>query len=207
MYACDACTKYGCYSGKEADCAQGCAGTEAAIQEEAKRCYFEDDNFKIAYNSALVEAEGYGVKNRLEELIDFADKCGFKKLGVAMCLGLVREGKALCAILREHGFTVDSIICKNGSVSKAFLKIKDDQQVHPGRFEPMCNPIAQAKLLNAAKTEFNIVLGLCVGHDSLFIKYAEAPVTVFAVKDRVLRHNPLDAIYQSERYKNQFEKK
>ena len=39
----------------------------------------------------------------------------------------------------------------------------------------MCNPIAQAKLLNQAKTEFNICLGLCVGHDSLFYRYCEAP--------------------------------
>ena len=64
----------------------------------------------------------------------------------------------------------------------------------------MCNPIGQAMFLNEAKTDFNIILGLCVGHDSLFIKYSEAPVTVFAVKDRVLGHNPLAAIYQAESY-------
>jgi hypothetical protein len=49
----------------------------------------------------------------------------------------------------------------------------------------MCNPIAQALLFNDAKTEFNVMMGLCVGHDSLFLKYAEAPCTVFAVKDRL----------------------
>jgi uncharacterized metal-binding protein len=64
----------------------------------------------------------------------------------------------------------------------------------------MCNPIGQAKFLNKAKTDLNILLGLCVGHDSLFIKYSEAPITVFAAKDRVLAHNPLSAIYQSESY-------
>jgi uncharacterized metal-binding protein len=201
MYACDVCTKYACYTKKENAYPSECATCDVAVQEAAKRCYLEEENFKIAYNSALVESEGYGVKNRLEEIIDFADKCGFKKLGVAMCLGLAREGNVLCKILRDHGFEVDSVICKNGAISKAFIKITDNQQVHPGRFEPMCNPIAQAKLLNAAQTDFNIVLGLCVGHDSLFIKYSLAPVTVFAVKDRVLRHNPLAAIYQSENYK------
>ena len=36
--------------------------------------------------------------------------------------------------------------------------------------EPMCNPIAQAQLLNRAQTQLNICLGLCVGHDSLFYK-------------------------------------
>ena len=64
----------------------------------------------------------------------------------------------------------------------------------------MCNPIGQAIFLNEAKTELNIILGLCVGHDSLFIKYSKAPVTVFAVKDRVLGHNPLAVIYQAEAY-------
>jgi uncharacterized metal-binding protein len=31
--------------------------------------------------------------------------------------------------------------------------------------------------------------------DTLFIKYSQAPVTVFAVKDSMLAHNPLGAIY------------
>ena len=51
-------------------------------------------------------------------------------------------------------------------------------------------------------TQLNILLGLCVGHDSLFIKYSEAPVTVFAVKDRVLGHNPIAAIYTANSYYN-----
>ena len=64
----------------------------------------------------------------------------------------------------------------------------------------MCNPVAQAKALERAGTEFNIVLGLCVGHDSLFFKYAHTMTTVLAVKDRVTGHNPLAAVYNSEGY-------
>jgi uncharacterized metal-binding protein len=64
----------------------------------------------------------------------------------------------------------------------------------------MCNPIGQALLLNNENTDLNIILGLCVGHDSLFIKYSNAPVTVFAVKDRVLAHNPLGALYLADSY-------
>jgi uncharacterized metal-binding protein len=37
-----------------------------------------------------------------------------------------------------------------------------------------------------------------VGHDSIFFKYAEAPTTVLAVKDRVTGHNPLAAIHLSD---------
>ncbi|MGL4802501.1 MAG: DUF1847 domain-containing protein, partial [Cetobacterium sp.] len=50
------------------------------------------------------------------------------------------------------------------------------------------------------QTDLNILFGLCVGHDTLFIKHSEAPVTVFAVKDRVLCHNPVAAIYQVDAY-------
>jgi uncharacterized metal-binding protein len=39
-----------------------------------------------------------------------------------------------------------------------------------------------------------------VGHDSLFFKFADAPTTVLAVKDRVTGHNPLAAIYLSGTY-------
>ena len=58
----------------------------------------------------------------------------------------------------------------------------------------------QAKRLNAENTELNIVVGLCVGHDSLFYKYSEAPVTTLVVKDRVLGHNPVAALYTAGSY-------
>ena len=66
--------------------------------------------------------------------------------------------------------------------------------------EIMCNPIGQALLVNQEKTEFNILLGLCVGHDTLAIKYLDAPCTVLAVKDRVTGHNPLAPIYMANGY-------
>ena len=75
-----------------------------------------------------------------------------------------------------------------------------DEQIDAGKDEAMCNPILQAMVLNHEKTEFNILLGLCVGHDSMFFKYADALCTVLAVKDRVLGHNPLAAIYNVDSY-------
>ena len=64
----------------------------------------------------------------------------------------------------------------------------------------MCNPLGQARALDQAGTELNLLLGLCVGHDSLFMKHSVAPVTVLAAKDRVLGHNPLAAIYLADGY-------
>ena len=64
--------------------------------------------------------------------------------------------------------------------------------------ETMCNPITQAEVLNEEGVDLAILLGLCVGHDTLFFKYCNVPCTVLAVKDRVLAHNPLAAIYLAD---------
>ena len=50
------------------------------------------------------------------------------------------------------------------------------------------------------KTDLNVIIGLCVGHDSLFIKYSKALVTTLITKDRVLGHNPAAALYTSGFY-------
>jgi len=200
MYTCSMCKKHYCKTGELEKLPLNCPSRESEEQQKIKALYAKDENHKLAYNSALVEAEGYCKKTRLEEIISFARKCNFKKLGVAFCVGLKTEAKTLYSILEHNGFEVDSVVCKNGSIPKEFLKIKENQKVRPNTYEAMCNPIGQATFLNNAKTELNIILGLCVGHDSLFIKYSDSPVTVFAVKDRVLAHNPLGALYLSEGY-------
>ena len=64
----------------------------------------------------------------------------------------------------------------------------------------MCNPILQAKLLNKEKVDLNVIVGLCVGHDSLFMKYANGLTTTLITKDRVLGHNPAAALYQAKAY-------
>lgn len=194
------CSIHSCRTGELDKTPLCCPCNEKEEQDNIKELYLNAENKKLAYCSALTEAEGYCRKTRLEEIIDFAHKCNFKKLGLAFCIGLSKEANIFCKILINNGFEVDSIICKNGSILKEFLGIKEEEKVSPGTYEPMCNPIGQAVFLNKSQTELNIILGLCVGHDSLFIKYSNAPVTVFAVKDRVLAHNPLGALYLSDSY-------
>ncbi|MGO8752959.1 MAG: DUF1847 domain-containing protein [Thermoguttaceae bacterium] len=69
-----------------------------------------------------------------------------------------------------------------------------------GSYQAMCNPILQAKVLNAQGTELNVLVGLCVGRDLLFIKYSEASVTTLVTKDRVLAQNPVAALYETHSY-------
>jgi uncharacterized metal-binding protein len=136
----------------------------------------------------------------MEEIVEFSRKMKYRRLGLAFCIGLSREASVVDEILRTKGFEVISILCKAGRVPKEQIGIKDEQKIFRGTEESMCNPIFQARLLNEEKTDLNILLGLCVGHDSLFFKYAKAPTTVLAVKDRVTGHNPLVPIYLSASY-------
>lgn len=136
--------------------------------------------------------------------MEFSKKMGYKRFGIAFCGGLSHEAEILTKILENNQFEVASVMCKVGGVEKEFLGTDENLKINSKNYETMCNPIAQAKVLNEAKTDFNIMLGLCVGHDSLFMKYSEAMTTVFAVKDRLFGHNPLAAIYASHSYYDRF---
>jgi uncharacterized metal-binding protein len=134
------------------------------------------------------------------EICEFAEKMDYQRLGLAFCIGLAKEAGIVEQILVDRGFKVVSVLCKAGRTPKEMIGIEDKDKIFRGTDEAMCNPIFQAKLLNHSKTDFNIVLGLCVGHDSLFFQNSQAPATVLAVKDRVTGHNPLAAIYLSDSY-------
>lgn len=198
-YLCGVCQVRSCSTGNKEKMPANCPSRDECIHE-INSLYQEEDLF-LAQKAALVERDGYCQKTRVEEIMDFAQKCGYTNLGVAFCIGLKKEMAILNGILKANGFTVNSVVCKNGSVPKEeLLKINEQEKVRHCSFEAMCNPIGQALFLNKAKTELNLVLGLCVGHDTLFFRHSKAPVTVLAVKDRVLGHNPLAALYLSEGY-------
>jgi len=153
--------------------------------------------------------EGRRTKNpRIVELIQFAHKCGYKKLGLAFCGGLSNEARTLTEILEGNELEVISVRCKVGAIPKEKIGIKPQEKIAgPENYESMCNPIVQAEILNRAKVDLAIMLGLCIGHDTLFIKYCRVPVTVIAVKDRVTGHNPLAALYLSNSYYSRLKSK
>ena len=171
--------------------------------------YQQDEFFHFARQASLQEKDGYAnrecgyanvrpAKTRLEEITDFIARMNYEKIGLAFCMGLRKEAAVVGNHLIAKDLDVVSAICKVGGVEKQFLG--DDEKIDPGTAESMCNPILQAELLNREQTEFNVLLGLCVGHDSLFFKNSEAPCTVLAVKDRVTGHNPLAAVYTLDSY-------
>jgi len=161
-----------------------------------------DDPFirRVARESARVESEGYCRWTRVEEICHFAKKMDFHKIGIATCISFVDLANTLSGILESHGFEVASVACKHGGVAKERIGLESFEKIHPGAYESMCNPVSQAELLNRAGCEFNIVLGLCVGHDSLFFRHSEGLATTLVAKDRVLAHNPIGALHLADSY-------
>jgi uncharacterized metal-binding protein len=173
------------------------------------REYWRDEVREFARLASVQEAECYeripdGFRTkipRIEETIQLAHKNSFKRLGLAFCVGVMNEARMVTGILETKGFEVVSVCCKVGATPKEVLGIREDEKISGiGRYESMCSPITQAEILNSEDIDFAILMGLCVGHDTLFIKYCKAPMTVLAVKDRVTGHNPLAAVYLSHSY-------
>ena len=182
--------------------------THKEVLEKARKQYDEQEIRRVSQESARVEAIGYCQWTRVQETMEFATRMGFQKLGIAYCIGLRREARTLADIYRENGFEVVSVCCKSGSIPKEDIGLRDDEKIRPGTYESVCNPIGQAMVMNAEKTDLNVIIGLCVGHDSLFIRHSKALVTCLVAKDRVLAHNPVGAIYTAKTYyrKKLFEK-
>jgi len=191
-----------CRQGEDEERGPGfCPSKVVPDTQRAARALYEDPEIRrISRESALVESEGYCKWTRVEEIIQFAKRMGYRKIGIANCISFVDHAYVLSGILESHGFEVVSVACKNGSIPKEELGIADHEKVRPGQFEALCNPVCQAEILNAAGCEFNVVLGLCIGHDSLFFRHAQGLTTVLVAKDRVLGHNPLPALQLADTY-------
>ena len=159
--------------------------------------YEEDRNHEIMVASAEVEYEGYCQWTRVQEIMEFARRIGARRIGIANCIGLINEARIFARILKANGFEPYAVICKVEGRAKTSVGIPEKcEEIGPA----MCNPILQARLLNQAGTDLNVVIGLCVGHDSLFYRYSEAYVTTLVTKDRVTGNNPAAALYTAASY-------
>jgi uncharacterized metal-binding protein len=139
--------------------------------------YATDGTRHFAYEAALVESTGYGRWTRLQEIAEFAKRMAYSRLGVAHCPETARE---------------------SGRVS-CLLAACDLEVLEPPASD-QCSPIEQASWLDNHGSDFNVIAGMCVGHDSLFIRHSRAPATSLIVRDLRLRHNPAVALYTSRSY-------
>jgi uncharacterized metal-binding protein len=127
-------------------------------------------------------------KNRIEEIRNYAKLAGIKRIGIANCVAVQKEADALSNML-SNDFEVFPVNCKCGKIPNNEILGTDAKGIS-------CNPAGQADFLAESKTELNIVMGLCVGHDMVFSAKSKAPVTTLIVKDREHKHNPIATFNQ-----------
>lgn len=123
--------------------------------------------------------------NRVKEIKNFARQAGVKRIGIAHCVSFPKETKAVEEFLSDE-FEVFCVDCKFGQVTKKEMLGCEGKGF-------MCNPAGQAEYLKANRTELNISMGLCVGHDMIFNTKSASPVTVLIVKDQAHRQNPMES--------------
>ena len=167
--------------------------TKKMTEEEKDKLYkLYDENENCRLENGANDAKViHGHDTRIECTMEFARQIHVNKIGIATCISTMEEARIAAKILRENGFEVYSAMCKIGAMAR-------EQDIK--RNTMMCNPIEQAKYLNEMGTGLNIEIGLCVGHDSLFYRYSEAPVTTLIAKDWALNHNPIRALREEEIY-------
>lgn len=194
---CSYCAKKSCFVGDLSQAPNFCPSKlNPGLMVEAKERLKDPDKRRMAQDVARTWKD-YCKLTRVEETVLYARLRGFKKLGLAFCVGLSQEAELFTNLLINEGFEVVSVCCMCGALSSDDVGLPEEDKIVPGFRQPMCNPIGQASVLDDNGCELNILLGLCVGDDTLFIKHSQAPVTILAVKDRVLAHNPLGALYTS----------
>jgi len=216
-FSCANCERVVCHTNHAKDGPDNCpTRLMGDTMERVKDEYLKLEVAEFARQASIQEfecylqlPEGTTPRNpRVEETAQFAKKMGYRRLGIAFCAGLRQEARILDEILTRRGFEVVSVCCKAGGVPKETIGIAPEQKIAgPEHWETMCNPIAQAMVLNESGAEFNIAVGLCVGHDSLFFKYSNAPTTVLIAKDRVFGHNPAAGLYLSKSYYRKLRRK
>ena len=199
MYTCASCTARECIKAPSlrGELPANCPMRGEIVTKEAVAEYVKPENKDFYANATHTALNAKDKRHpRIAEMVDFCRRNGYHHIGIASCIGSARDADFCARIFRREGFEVETVICCAGGVNELELGIDIPERFHDGpNYCVGCNPVGQAKLLNDAGTDFNIVLGLCVGHDLLFFKYAKAPCSVLTIKDRVFPFNPVAGIY------------
>jgi uncharacterized metal-binding protein len=195
------CSKQGCWRGKDTGIPAYCFGNDYVEEIQNATTEYKKPGVVSLYKAASVVGEhSGGMTPRIKEALLFAKELKLKKIGFAACSAMQMEMNYLQKLFEDEGFEVIIVSCQIGRVSATTREVPEVQHC----YRSSCNPIAQAKILNSEDTEINFLVGLCMGHDVIFTKYSEAPVSTLIVKDRVTGNNPAAALYGWHRRKQLF---
>lgn len=192
LYDCASCHTAASY---RADCARmprGCPTLTRPDLTKNVASYLQPERAELMRVADLSPFDDqHQLRSRVEELLFFARARQLSRVGVAFCVSLTKEAQALGRLLESHGVQAELVCCRVGAMDYDAIGLK---KAHPERFAAICNPVAQAKLLNEARVDLIVQVGLCLGHDLILQEEARVPVTTLVVKDRALDHHPVEAL-------------
>ena len=67
-----------------------------------------------------MEAGGYCRLTRIEEIMDFARRCGYSRLGLAHCIGLQDEAAVVKRVFEANGLRTEAVACKAGRCPRRY---------------------------------------------------------------------------------------
>jgi uncharacterized metal-binding protein len=191
-YACISCAKTSCYRGDLEGMPKTCpTRTEAEIAKDATPYREGDRAQQMRVADEMPFAADGSQRNRVQELAAFARARSMRRVGIAFCVTLIKEAQELARQLRAEGLETELVCCRVGAIDYDEIGLP---KAHPERFAAICNPVAQARLLNRSQVDLVAQMGLCIGHDLILQEECTAPVTTLVVKDRVLDHHPVLAL-------------
>ena len=105
---------------------------------------------------------------------------GYKKVGVATCIGLLNECNAFAKVARAKGIEVYGVACKVGSHDKTEIGIPEEGKLQPGKFEAFCNHVLRDISVTVGTGETVTIIGASGSGKSTFLRtlnYLETPDT------------------------------
>lgn len=126
-------------------------GAEKFDKDNVVAEYQSELNKKIIKAAAnLVDDGKAGQLSRLQEIIEFIKAMNYKKVGLAYCYGMEYDAKLLKNIFKKEGINLSTVSCTVGGLSQ------NEVNSASCKLNVSCNPIGQAKQLEASNAEFVI---------------------------------------------------
>ena len=160
------------------------------VLEQAKEICRTDgtDAHKLWQAFGRLIGTGGAQKSRVEHIVDFCRSLGVQKIGIGSCLRYLKDAYFLQSVFQEESFDCPVVFCKVGGWQTKDIGVNKETDWI------ICNPITQAMILNELGCDVKVTLGLCMGHEMIFTKYAEGYVTNLYVKEKISDERPRDTV-------------
>jgi len=139
--------------------------------------YGDPASLELLRGAAIIEARGYGRWTRMREVAELSLLLGFRRLGIAHAPDMGWEAEKVAEFLSSSG--LDPVLPADG-------------------LAPI--PRDLADFFRKEGTELNVVAGMGVAAEALFLIASSVPAVVLLARDRRLHHNPAAALYTSRSY-------